>query len=366
MSAVTGQPTNFYKVNELYVEKFYQMPKVLFTNPKYTNLTNDDRVAYSLLKDRNSLSIKNHWFDEEGNIYFVFTNDELMRLLNCAKEKLVKIKKKLISSGLLYQKRMGRNKPNRLYLLKPEITAEDVYIQTKQERNIENEFTENSDKASASLQPQGSVKNTVPEKEAQTVGTSGSSKIELPEKEAQTVGTSGSSKIEPYLDYTILDTNKIHTDTSDTSLDFSSKNYSQQEQQKQNSELVHSAASFMTKTDEDGSYILNHDATAFLGAWCKTPRQMYQVVGIILNAKKAVEKDMQKQRPNDNETDILSISKGNSELKNLISLTLKRYFNAIKVREENGNPIRDYEGYLYRTMQNMFWWYVNKHSATFK
>ncbi len=357
MSATTTEPTNFYKVNELYVEKFYQMPKVLFTNPKYAKLKNDDRVAYSLLKDRNSISIKNHWFDEEGNIYFIFTNDELMRLLNCGKEKLGKIKDRLISVGLLYQKRMGRNKPNRLYLLKPEITAEDVYLQVTQESATKNEFIE---KNAPALEPQGTVKNTAPEKEAQTVDTSGSSKIELPEKEAQTVDTSGSSKIERNQDYTILDTNKIHTDTS---LDFSSKNYSQQEREQQNSDLVHSAASFMTKTDGDGSYILNHDATAFLASWCKNPAQMYKLVGIILNAKKSVEKEMLKQRPKDSDLDLLVIDKENSDLRDLISLTIKRYFNAIKVGEEKGKPIKDYEGYLYRTMENMFWSYVNKHCA---
>ncbi|WP_301052023.1 replication initiator protein A [Lactobacillus hominis] len=375
MSATPTEPTNFYKVNEIYVEKFYQMPKVLFTNPKYAKLKNDDRVAYSLLKDRNSISIKNHWFDEEGNIYFIFTNDELMRLLNCGKEKLGKIKDRLISVGLLYQKRMGRNKPNRLYLLKPEVTAEDVYLQVTQESTTKNEFIK---KDAPALEPQGAVKNTVPEKEAQTVDTSGSSKIELPEKEAQTVDTSGSSKIElpekeaqtvdtsgsskieHNQDHTILDTNKIHTDTS---LDFSSKNYSQQEQEQQNSELVHSAAFFMTKTDEDGSYILNHDATAFLASWCKTPAQMYKLIGIILNAKKSVEKEMLKQRPKDSNLSLLVIDNENSELRDLISLTVKRYFNAIKVGEETGKPIKDYEGYLYRTMENMFWSYVNKHSV---
>lgn len=317
MSANTVQSTNFYNVKDVFAEKYYQLPMVFFTNEKYKKMRLDAKVAYALLKDRFSYSVKNNWIDEDGNIYFIFTNKELSKLLQCNEKTLIKIKKELVQKNLLVQKRIGLNKPNHLYLLRPEVSSQDVYLINNRDKNPEKE--------ASALQPQGTVKNTA------------------------------------NLDYIILDTNKIHTNTS---LDFSSKNYSQQEQQKQNSDLVHSAASFMTKTDEDGSYILNHDATAFLGAWCKTPGQMHQVVGIILNAKKAVEQDMQKQRPNDNETDILNISKGDSELKNLIGLTLKRYFNAIKVREENGNPIRDYEGYLYRTMQNMFWLYVNKHSAT--
>ncbi len=30
--------------------------------------------------DRMSLSAKNHWFDETGHVYIIFTIDEIMRL----------------------------------------------------------------------------------------------------------------------------------------------------------------------------------------------------------------------------------------------------------------------------------------------
>lgn len=129
---------NYYKVDEYYTEKFYQMPQVLFTSPKYKNMTNDARVMYALLKDRNSYSIRNHWFDDEGNIYFIFTNNELMEMLNCGREKLIKVKNELINKNLLFQKRMGLNQPNRLYLLRPEVSAQDVYVQEKKEQELEN------------------------------------------------------------------------------------------------------------------------------------------------------------------------------------------------------------------------------------
>ncbi|MFM9785369.1 replication initiator protein A, partial [Streptomyces scabiei] len=47
-------PTNgFYNVNEVYTEKYYQLPQWLFTNEKYKDLSNNARIAYALLKDRN-------------------------------------------------------------------------------------------------------------------------------------------------------------------------------------------------------------------------------------------------------------------------------------------------------------------------
>lgn len=47
-----------YNINEEYREKFYQIPKVFFTNPKYIKLSNDAKMAWGILRDRLDLSIK--------------------------------------------------------------------------------------------------------------------------------------------------------------------------------------------------------------------------------------------------------------------------------------------------------------------
>ncbi|WP_415617572.1 replication initiator protein A, partial [Leuconostoc rapi] len=148
---------NFYKAKEIYGETFYQLPKVLFTNPLYKGISNDAKVAYALLKDRFNYSIRNNWVDENDNIYFIFTNDELMGLLSSGNQKVIKIKKELDSVGLLLQKRMGVNKPNHLYLLRPEVEATDVYKQINR----------------SSVDTSGNVKITLPE----NVDTSGNVKI---------------------------------------------------------------------------------------------------------------------------------------------------------------------------------------------
>ncbi|HHA5354541.1 TPA: replication protein RepA, partial [Enterococcus faecium] len=36
---------NYYKSKEIYREKYYQMPKVFFTNEKYMDLSNDAKIA---------------------------------------------------------------------------------------------------------------------------------------------------------------------------------------------------------------------------------------------------------------------------------------------------------------------------------
>ena len=126
-----------FTIQENYKERFYQIPKVFFTNEDYKKLTNDSKIAYAILRDRLGLSIKNNWVDENGNIYFIYSNDKLMDILNCGKEKLAKIKKSLEKSGLLIQKRRGLNKANILYLMKPIVTENDIYEIEKEESDLE-------------------------------------------------------------------------------------------------------------------------------------------------------------------------------------------------------------------------------------
>lgn len=131
---MTGERFN---IQQQYREKFYQLPKVFFTNEKYMQLSNDAKIAYALLKDRLELSIKNNWFDDNGDIFFIFTNEKLKGILNVHNTKLGKIKKELSEAGLLEQVRCGQGRPNKLYLMNPKVTKEDVYEIKKQEENID-------------------------------------------------------------------------------------------------------------------------------------------------------------------------------------------------------------------------------------
>ena len=65
-----------YKVNEYLENTFYQVPKELFTNPFYKKLNSDSMLLYALLLDRLSVSMKNEWFDEDGNIFLIFSRKE--------------------------------------------------------------------------------------------------------------------------------------------------------------------------------------------------------------------------------------------------------------------------------------------------
>ncbi|MCG1487138.1 replication initiator protein A [Staphylococcus epidermidis] len=127
---------NKFYIEEQFRERFYQLPKVFFTNPKYMKLSNDAKIAYAILRDRLELSIKNNWVDEDNAIYFIFTNDNLEHILNASKPKVIKIKKELENTELLEQKRLGLNRPNMLYLMKPIVNENDIYKLNEEEKQL--------------------------------------------------------------------------------------------------------------------------------------------------------------------------------------------------------------------------------------
>ena len=86
---------NYYEADNVYGALFFQFPKVLMYGEQYKNLSDTAKLAYMVLKDRLEYSLRNHWVDEEGHVYFIFTNKELENLFNCHNQKVIKIKNEL-------------------------------------------------------------------------------------------------------------------------------------------------------------------------------------------------------------------------------------------------------------------------------
>lgn len=136
-------------------ERFYALPKILFENPIYENMRLDAKVAYAMLKDRLDLSFKNNWIDEEGNIYLVYSNSNLMKILNCSKSTLLRIKKQLNEYGLIREVQQSTSKSgnlaNRIYL---------GLLQDDTSENVEKSINSQSDNEGVSDLDQGGVKKT--------------------------------------------------------------------------------------------------------------------------------------------------------------------------------------------------------------
>ena len=96
---------------------FYRIPKVLFTEERFSSISAEAKVLYGLLLDRMSLSARNGWLDEEGRVYIIFSVEDIMTSMGCANQKAAKLLYELESKcSLIERKRQGLGKPNLIYV----------------------------------------------------------------------------------------------------------------------------------------------------------------------------------------------------------------------------------------------------------
>ena len=95
---------------------FFRIPKALFQEQRFQNLSTDPKTLYGILLDRMSLSVKNEWFDKKGRVFIIFTIEDVKRTLRCADNKATRLLRELEKFGLIERKRRGQGKPCLVYV----------------------------------------------------------------------------------------------------------------------------------------------------------------------------------------------------------------------------------------------------------
>ncbi len=95
---------------------FFRIPKLLITDHRFNDLSNDAKLLYGLLLDRMSLSRKNRWFDKENRAYIIYTVEQVMDNMNCANGKASKLLISLEQFGLIERKKPGLGRPAITYV----------------------------------------------------------------------------------------------------------------------------------------------------------------------------------------------------------------------------------------------------------
>ena len=96
---------------------YFRLPKALFHDCRFRQLSTDARTLYGILLDRMSLSVKNHWLDEQSRVYIIFTTEEIMEALSCANQKACRLMLELEKDAcLIERKRQGLGKPSLIYV----------------------------------------------------------------------------------------------------------------------------------------------------------------------------------------------------------------------------------------------------------
>ena len=315
---------NFYNADSIYGSIFFQFPKAFVYSEKYKHLSDTAKIAYVVLKDRLEFSIKNNWVDANQNVYFVFTNKELCEIFSCSEHKVIKVKKELEQHGLLLQKAMGfdpkakKNMPNRLYLGQLNVDATDVFIRNSRSQSART--TSNNETAKSA------ARYTI--------------------KKTQSNQETAKSAVNQYLEQ-----DKELRDNKETEkLDFSTNRYSPEIIKKQNQDLVKNAKNYLPESTTGGLF-LNKEGVELLGLWCQSPKQMHRFLGIILNAKKAVE------REHEGTTIVLD----DPQCQEMINKTMRRFFNVLR---SDSKKINNVENYLFGAMKETLVAYWNKSLMT--
>ena len=93
-----------------------QMPRWLFSDPRYADMSLDAKVAYTFLLNRFQLSRRNGWANEQGEVFVIFPRKELAKELRICEKRVTAAFQVLSKLHLIWEKRCGRGDANQIYL----------------------------------------------------------------------------------------------------------------------------------------------------------------------------------------------------------------------------------------------------------
>ena len=97
---------------------YMRYPRALFKNSYLKSVSIETRTLFAMLYDRLELSEINseRFTDENGEIYVIYTIEELCEELTCSKTKVNRMFNELTDKGLITRKRKTHSSPYRIYI----------------------------------------------------------------------------------------------------------------------------------------------------------------------------------------------------------------------------------------------------------
>ena len=97
---------------------FLQIPKILFVQPQFRELSVGAKLLYGILIDRTSLSTVNEWKDSKKRIYVYCTVNNASEILGCSNKTAMKFFQELEVNKLIERKCQGLGKPSKILVKK--------------------------------------------------------------------------------------------------------------------------------------------------------------------------------------------------------------------------------------------------------
>ena len=106
---------------------YMQMPRWLFFDPRYADLSLDAKVAYTFLLNRFQLSRRKGWVNEQGEVFIIFPRHALAKELRICEKRVTAAFRALAERELVWEKRCGRGDANQIYLARVEPQDDPAY-----------------------------------------------------------------------------------------------------------------------------------------------------------------------------------------------------------------------------------------------
>ena len=95
---------------------YMQMPRWLFSDPRYADMSLDAKVAYTFLLNRFQLSRRKGWVNDQGEVFVIFPRLALAKELRVCEKRVTAAFRVLAERQLIWEKRCGRGDANQIYL----------------------------------------------------------------------------------------------------------------------------------------------------------------------------------------------------------------------------------------------------------
>jgi biotin operon repressor len=107
------------------------MHKFLFSD-EFIHMSNDSKVLYALLRDRHELSNANGWVNDNGEVYLIYTRQEMSEMLGKSLPTVRKAVNELKENGLMEEVQQGLNRANLIYIMdaNPITTRSEKFFQS--------------------------------------------------------------------------------------------------------------------------------------------------------------------------------------------------------------------------------------------
>ena len=106
---------------------YMQMPRWLFSDPRYAGMTLDAKVAYTFLLNRFQLSRRKGWVNDQGEVFVIFPRLALARELRICEKRVTAAFRALAERRLIWEVRCGRGDANQIYLARVEPVDDPGY-----------------------------------------------------------------------------------------------------------------------------------------------------------------------------------------------------------------------------------------------